>query len=63
MELCNEYVLNENEEVDPENTFTDGGNMNSIFKFSFEDYILKWQRKVSSTISFSVTLICRVQHL
>lgn len=54
MELCNEYVLNENKKVDPENNFTDGGNMNSIFTFGFEDYILKWQRKVSSTISFSV---------
>lgn len=54
MELCNEYVLNENKKVDPENNFTDGGNMNSIFTFGFEDYVLKWQRKVSSTISFSV---------
>lgn len=44
MELCNEYVLNENKKVDPENNFTDGGNMNSIFTFGFEDYILKWQR-------------------
>lgn len=49
-----EYVLNESKKVDPENNFTDDSNMNSIFKFSFEWYILKWQRKVNCKISFSV---------
>ena len=31
-----EQVLNENKKVDPENNFADDGNMNPIFKYSFE---------------------------
>lgn len=54
MKSFNKHVLNVNNTLDPENNFTNDSNMNTVFKFSFEQYILKWQRKIYSKISFSM---------